>query len=88
VNSSVLTMISAPRGRSGRFAFNAAGFMATSTFGESPGVRMSKSAKWTWKLDTPGSVPAGARISAGKLGRVTRSFPISAVSAANRLPES
>ena len=41
VNSSVLTMMSAPRGRSSRLAFSAAGFIATSTFGASPGVRMS-----------------------------------------------
>ena len=30
---------------------------------------MSWSAKWSWKLDTPGRVPAGARISAGKFGQ-------------------
>jgi hypothetical protein len=41
VNSSVFTMMSAPRGRSSRFALSAAGFIATSTFGASPGVRMS-----------------------------------------------
>lgn len=41
VNSSVLTMISAPRGTSAMFAFSAAGFIATRTFGASPGVRMS-----------------------------------------------
>ena len=47
------------------FALSAAGFIATSRFGTSPGVTMSKSAMWTWKLDTPAMVPAGARISAG-----------------------
>ena len=36
-------------GRSARFAFSAAGFIATSTSGASPGVRMSWSAKCTWK---------------------------------------
>lgn len=41
VNSSVLTMTSAPRGTSAMFAFSAAGFIATSTLGASPGVRMS-----------------------------------------------
>ena len=41
VNSSVFTIRSAPRGRSFRFAFSAAGFIATSTSGASPGVRMS-----------------------------------------------
>src|SRR5436309_2317557 len=29
---------------------------------------MSWSAKWSWKPETPGSEPAGARISAGKHG--------------------
>ena len=45
---------------------------------------MSWSAKWTWKPDTPGSEPAGARISAGKSGSVARSLPISAVSLVKR----
>jgi hypothetical protein len=46
-------------------ALRAAGFIATRTSGRSPAVRMSQSAMWTWNDDTPGSVPAGARISAG-----------------------
>jgi hypothetical protein len=46
-------------------AFNAAGFIATSTSGASPGVWMSVLEKLSWKPDTPGSEPAGARISAG-----------------------
>ena len=54
---------------------SAAGFMATSTLGASPGVVMSWSEMWTWNADTPASVPAGARISAGKSGNVARSFP-------------
>ena len=70
------------------FAFRAAGFIATSTSGESPGVRMSQSAMWTWNEETPGSVPAGARISAGKLGRVARSLPNSAEASVNRVPAS
>src|SRR6266851_2490178 len=81
-------MMSAPRGRSLRLALSAAGFIATSTSGASPGVRMSWSAKWTWKLDTPGSVPAGARISAGKFGSVDRSLPKAAVSWVKRSPAS
>ena len=36
---------------------------------------MSWSAKWIWKPETPGSEPAGARISAGKSGSVDRSLP-------------
>jgi len=65
VKSAVSTMIRPPRGTSARFTRSAAGFIATSTSGASPGVAMSASAKWTWKLETPGMVPAGARISAG-----------------------
>ena len=49
---------------------------------------MSWSAKWTWKPETPGSEPAGARISAGKSGNVARSFPKSAVSLVKRSPVS
>src|SRR5438270_1672589 len=70
------------------FVFSAAGFIATSTSGRSPGVRMSWSAKCSWKPDTPGSEPAGARISAGKSGNVARSFPAIAVSEVNRPPVS
>src|SRR5215218_5610282 len=81
-------MIVPPRGRSCRFVLSAAGFIATRTSGASPGVRMSWSAKWSWKPDTPGSDPAGARISAGKSGNVERSFPFSAVSEVNRPPVS
>src|SRR5213595_112582 len=70
------------------FVFSAAGFIATSTSGRSPGVRMSWSAKCSWKPDTPGSEPAGARISAGKSGNVERSLPDSAVSEVKRPPVS
>src|SRR5690242_16702888 len=70
------------------FVLSAAGFIATSTLGASPGVRMSKSAKWSWKPETPGSEPAGARISAGKSGSVEMSFPSSAVSEVNCEPVS
>src|SRR4051794_4296350 len=62
--------------------------MATSTSGVSPGVRMSREAKWIWNADTPATVPAGARISAGKSGRVARSLPKTAVASVNRLPAS
>ena len=59
MNSSVLTMIVAPRGRSRRLAFSAAGFIATSTSGASPGVSTSWSAKCSWKLETPGQGALG-----------------------------
>ena len=48
---------------------SAAGFMATSTLGSSPGVVILWSAMLTWNADTPFTVPAGARISAGKSGK-------------------
>ena len=54
-----------PVGRSSTLALKAAGFIATSTFGASPGVRISWSEMWIWKAETPARVPAGARISAG-----------------------
>src|SRR5215470_19661495 len=77
-----------PFGRSRMFVLSAAGFIATSTFGASPGVRMSWSAKWSWKPETPGSEPAGARISAGKSGSVEMSLPSRAVSEVNCDPVS
>ena len=86
MNASRLTISVPPFGRSRMFVFSAAGFIATSTFGASPGVRMSCAAKWIWKPETPGSEPAGARISAGKSGSVERSLPSSAVSLVKRVP--
>ena len=62
--------------------------MATSTLGASPGVRMSWSEMWTWKADTPARVPAGARISAGKSGRVAVSLPNSELTEVNWVPVS
>ncbi len=88
VKSAVSMIRVAPRGTSVRFALSAAGFIAISTSGASPGVRMSWSAKCNWNDETPGKVPAGARISAGKLGNVDRSLPNDAVSAVNRSPVS
>ena len=49
---------------------------------------MSREAKWIWKAETPASVPAGARISAGKFGSVARSLPITAVASVKRPPPS
>ena len=54
----------------------------------SPAVVIEWSAIWTWKLDTPASVPAGARISAGKSGNVSRSLPNAADTVVNRSPAS
>ena len=51
------------------FVLSAAGFVATKTSGWSPGVWISDDEKVIWKPDTPGSEPAGARISAGESGR-------------------
>ena len=42
----------------------------------------------TWKLDTPLTVPAGARISAGYSGSVDRSLPKAALTDVNRSPVS
>ena len=81
-----MTRIVAPRRISPRLAFSAAGFIATSTSGASPGVRMSRDAKWIWNAETPATVPAGARISAGKSGSVARSLPNTAVASVKRLP--
>src|SRR4051794_36478258 len=47
---------------------------------------MSREAKWIWNAETPATVPAGARISAGKSGRVARALPKTAVASVNRLP--
>ncbi len=66
----------------------AAGFIATSTSGWSPGVWMSVLLKLSWKPDTPGSEPAGARISAGKSGSVLMSLPKTAAVLVNWLPVS
>ena len=62
--------------------------MATSTSHSSPGVVMSWSEMWTWKLETPMTVPAGARISAGKSGSVLRSLPKAALTVVKRSPVS
>src|SRR5262245_43255220 len=74
--------------RSRMLTLSAAGFIATRTSGASPGVKISSDEKLIWKPETPGSVPAGARISAGKSGKVARSFPATAVVAVNCVPVS
>ena len=65
---------------------SAAGFIATSTSGASPGVWMSFEEKLIWKPETPGSEPAGARISAGKSGSVAMSLPKTAAVRVNWVP--
>ena len=65
MKASLLTMSAPPGGRSPMLVLSAAGFIATSTSGASPGVWMSLEEKLIWKPETPGSEPAGARISAG-----------------------
>ncbi len=67
---------------------SAAGFIATRTSGWSPGVWMSVELKLIWNPDTPGSEPAGARISAGKSGRVLMSLPKTAAVRVNCVPVS
>src|SRR4051812_13828967 len=81
-------MIVPPFSSASRFFLSAAGFIATSTFGWSPGVRMSREAKWIWNADTPASVPAGGRVSGGKSGNGTRAVPSIAVASVKRLPTS
>ena len=81
-------MMVAPCGRAATLARRAAGFIATRTLGESPGVEMVWSEMWTWNADTPARVPAGARISAGKSGNVARSLPSRADDVVNRSPAS
>ena len=88
MNASSLTISVPPVSSAPRFDRSAAGFIATRVVGWSPGVRMSRAAKWIWKAETPASVPAGARISAGKFGRVARSFPRAAVASVKRPPAS
>ena len=51
------------------FVLSAAGFIATSTSGASPACGSRADEKLIWKPETPGSEPAGARISAGIVGQ-------------------
>src|SRR2546425_7193816 len=60
--------------------------MATRQSSRSPGVYTRRLPNWSWKLETPKRVPAGARISAGKLGRVEISLPAHAASVVNCSP--
>src|SRR5688500_11664749 len=81
-------MSAPPAGRSPTLVLSAAGFMATRTSGASPGVWMSELEKLIWNPDTPGSEPAGARISAGKSGSVLMSLPKTAVVRVDCVPVS
>ena len=88
VNSPVSTITSPPGLSAGKFTFSAAGFIATSTSGASPAVLIARLPKLIWNALTPNSVPCGARISAGKSGKVARSLPASAVDSVNCPPVS
>ena len=79
MNAPVFMITVPPLRTSRRCTFKAAGFMATSTSGSSPGVMTLCEAKLIWNAETPNVVPIGARISAGKSGKVAKSLPISAV---------
>src|SRR5947208_7387428 len=58
------------------------------TSGWSPAVSIAAEPKLIWKAETPNVVPCGARISAGKSGKVARSLPASAVESVNCPPVS
>ena len=88
MNAPLLTISVPCSTRSLRFVLRPAGFIATSTSGASPGVWISDDEKWSWKPDTPNKLPAGARISAGKSGKVEMSLPASAAALANSEPVS
>src|SRR5678810_152843 len=49
---------------------------------------MSFDEKWSWNPDTPARLPAGARISAGKSGKVAMSLPAMAAALVNSVPVS
>ena len=68
-------MISPPGLSASTLVLSAAGFIATSTSGASPAVSIAVEPKLIWNAETPNSVPCGARISAGKSGKVARSLP-------------
>jgi hypothetical protein len=86
VKASLLTIRAPPGGRSPMLVLSAAGFIATSTSGSSPGVWISLELKLIWKPLTPGREPAGARISAGKSGSVLMSLPKTAAVRVNCVP--
>src|SRR5690242_14321410 len=81
-------MRSPPSRTSFALVLSAAGFIATRTSGWSPAVSIAVEPKLIWKAETPNVVPCGARISAGKSGKVARSLPASAVESVNCPPVS
>ncbi len=88
MNSPSSAMISPPSRSWSTFTLSAAGFIAISTSGWSPAVSIAVEPKLIWKALTPNVVPCGARISAGKSGKVARSLPASAVERVNCPPVS
>ena len=72
-----------------RLTLSAAGLSATSTSGAvADRCRSRRAPKLIWKAETPKVVPTGARISAGKSGKVSRSLPARAVAWVNWAPVS
>jgi len=88
VNEPVSKIKVPPAGRSPILTMSAAGFITTSTSGASPAVSTAWAEKLIWNAETPNVVPAGARISAGKSGKVAKSLPWIAVAKVNWLPVS
>ena len=88
LNSPWSAITSPPAFSASTLVFSAAGFIATSTSSMSPAVSIAVDPKLIWNADTPNNVPSGARISAGKSGKVARSFPASAVDNVNCPPVS
>src|SRR5690606_35407214 len=86
--SSSLTMTSPPTSTSSMLVLKPAGFMAKRALTRSPGVKTSWEANWIWKPETPKVVPLGARISAGKSGKVEMSLPKTAEVVVNSPPAS
>ena len=72
-------MITPPDFNPFKFTFKAAAFIATNTSQTSPGVKIRSLLKRSWYPLTPGRVPIGALISAGKSGKVAKSMPSIAV---------
>ena len=69
-------------------AMNPAALKMNATALREGGLIIADEPKLIWKAETPNVVPCGARISAGKSGKVARSLPASAVDRVNWPPVS